>query len=457
LTEETQQFAATPEYQAQVLAFMLSSPQFKDIASDALSSEQFGNKVLQWYYKKLADAPISLSAVTLKEELLRAVQDKQIKEGDIDSYVATFEQISVRPSPMVEEHIRSSIGEFIRTQQVKKAILGSFDLIKEGKWDEISSVVTDATNAGIDLLSLGQDYFAEYEERIVRRVNREEARRIPTGIPQLDELTNGGIKNKQMGIIFGGTGRGKSIFLQWLARVALMLGKKVVYFTLELDEDSIADRFDSMFCRIQPHKLPLCVEESKEKMAELAPRFGGSLWIKEYAADEVTIQGLKTYVAQLQAQGVDPDLICLDYLGLVKPHRNYNDVHAEVDSITKACHGMAKSLDIAVWTADQLNRAGMVQENPDETSIAGYVGKLYTCDIGLTMGQTNDEREDGEMRLGLMKNRNGPAGRTVKIDTDYSYMQFYRAPILGEKKEEPKNDNKPTNEDGEGGEGVLVM
>jgi replicative DNA helicase len=453
MTEETPQFAATPEYQTQVLSFMLSSPQFKEIAAEALSPDQFGNKVLQWFYKKLSESPVSLTPVTLKEELLRAARDKQIKENDLDSYVSAFELVATRPSPMVEEHIRTSIGEFIRTQQVKKAVLGSFDLIKEGKWEEISSIVTEATNAGVDLLSLGLDYFTEYEDRIVRRVNREESRRIPTGIPKLDELLNGGIKNKQMGIIFGGTGRGKSIFLQWLARVALLLGKKVVYFTLELDEDSIADRFDSMFCRIEPHRLPLNVEQSKEKLSELAPRYGGSLWIKEYAADEVTIQGLKTYVAQLQASGVNPDLICLDYLGLVKPHRSYNDVHAEVDSITKACHGMAKSLDVAVWTADQLNRAGMVQENPDETSIAGYVGKLYTCDIGLTMGQTNDEREDGEMRLGLMKNRNGPTGRQIKVDTDYNYMQFYRAPTLGEPKKEPTNDNDGNDGDG----GVFVL
>ena len=106
-------------------------------------------------------------------------------------------------------------------------------------------------------------------------------------------------------------------------------------------------------------------------------------------------------------------MIIVDYLDLIKPHRTYNDVHHETDAITKALRGLSKKLDVPIWTATQLNRGGMVMETPDESSIAGAVAKWFTCDVGLMLAQTKEEREDDEMRIIISKNRNGQAGRTV--------------------------------------------
>jgi replicative DNA helicase len=129
-----------------------------------------------------------------------------------------------------------------------------------------------------------------------------------------------------------------------------------------------------------------------------------------------------------------PDLIIIDYLDLMKPHRTYGDVHAEIDAITKGIVGFAAEFDTAIYTATQLNRAGLVADTPDEAGMAGYIGKQYHADMVMWMAQTREEREDELMRILMSKNRNGKMG-TITLETNFSYMTFYRESEVTETKE----------------------
>jgi replicative DNA helicase len=123
-----------------------------------------------------------------------------------------------------------------------------------------------------------------------------------------------------------------------------------------------------------------------------------------------------------------PDLIIIDYLDLMKPHREYHSEHAEIDAITKGIIGFAAEFDTAVYTATQMNRSGMVSDTPDEAGMAGYVGKQYHADMVMWMAQTREEREEEIMRLWVSKNRNGKTG-TIHLETNYSYMKFYERAV----------------------------
>lgn len=423
----TENFAFTEEYQAKLLSFMLHDQQFCAVARDSLKADQYANKALQWYFSKLANEERFHSAVTLKEELYKAASAKTIKEEEVGKYVSLFKQVCQVPAPCEQEHMRDTIGRFIRTQEVKKAIMDSIDLMESGdNWEEITDRVAKACQAGSTAQNLGQHYFKDTFDRIKRRANEDIGFRIPTGVLELDTYLYGGIKNKQVGLVAGATGRGKSIFLQYMARTAIMHGRKVIYYTLEMPEDDIATRFDSMFAQIEISQVRKFGDELGKSLSELSDKYGDSLIIKEYPADTITVGGIKAHLGQLSAQGWTPDLIIIDYLDLLKPHRSYQSTTEELDAITKAVHGMAKELNTRIWTATQLNRAGIVMENPDETAIAGALSKLFTVDIAIFMAQTKEERQDEAMRLIISKNRNGPAGRSIQIDTDYSYMTFYR-------------------------------
>ncbi|NJL54361.1 AAA family ATPase [bacterium] len=416
------------EYQIKVLSYMLSNSQFRDIAFEVISREHFANRALQWYFDTIGAAKIPLTSFTLKEELVKAAQTKQVRETEVDKLVSYYAQIRQPPLPVEEQHIQETFEKFIRTQAMKQAILESLDLIKSEDWDTVVSNIEAARNTGMDILSVGVNYFKEFQDRMSRRAQREEERKLSTGIPELDALMFGGLKTKQMGIIVGGSGRGKSIFLEWLARTGVILGQQVVYYTLELSAEDIADRFDSLFCHIRPQELRSQNDRIFKELHPLADRLGNNLIIKEYPEGEASINTVKGHYKQLAGIGVRPGLVVIDYVDLMKPHRNYNDHNQEQKAVVQSIRGMSKEFETRVWTALQFNRGGMVQDTPDESGIAGSISRFYTADTVIFMAQTPDEREDEIMRLILKKNRNGPADRSVKITTDYAHMTFYRGP-----------------------------
>ena len=421
-------FAYSPEYQLKVLAYMLQNPEFCSLASASLRPENFSDKVMQWYFNRIVSAPEDRhhTKTTLKEELLKAAKKKEIKEDDIPAFLKAFKLLECPPIPVERDHITETLGQFVRTQNVKSAILNSLDLIDQGEWGEIADKISEATTSGFDVMHMGQDYFGDYKSRIERRANAEIQRIFPTQIPDLDVMLTGGIRNKQLGIVAGGTGRGKSIFLEWLAKAAVVLGHKVVYFTLELSEDAVAERFDSMLAKVKLQELTI-FDDKVEKALELNFKaYGSNLIIKEYPEDTATVGTLEAFCRQLAAQGFTPDMIIVDYLDLLKPHRTYNDITQEMTKTTQALRGLSKKLDLPIWTATQLNRGGIVMETPDESSIAGAISKWFTCDIGLMLAQTKEEREVDEMRVIVSKNRNGIPGRSITIITEYQYFTFFR-------------------------------
>lgn len=437
------QFSVTEDFQAKTLAFMLHNPEFCSVAADSLGSEQFTNKALQWFYKRLSAK--ALSPVTLQEEMICAAKSKEIRQEDISKYVGLYEVIRKPPLPVEQEYISDKLGTFIRTQSVKQAILESLapgGLIEAGSWEEIAERVGQATQAGFQLQNLGSNYFERLIERVNSRATRQKSRRIPTGVPELDHLTHGGIKNKQTGLVIGGTGRGKSIFLQWLARTALMLGKKVLYITMELSEEDIEDRFDSMFARVRPHELNDYQQHVLQEIGKIATMYGDSLIIKHFPMDSATVGTFKAFVRQLSNISIMPDLVLIDYLDLIKPHREYNNRTDEQIAVVKAVVGFGQEFDISIWTATQLNRGGLIMETPDESAQAGSIERQFVADMVFWLAQTKDERADEIMRIVSSKNRNGRTGWSIQLDTQYEFMTFYR-----EKEQLEEEDNAEVNEE----------
>lgn len=426
---ETETIMYSEEYQTKVLAYMLQNPNFAAIAKETIDREHFANRALQWYFDTIGQSPIALSPTTLREELLKAAGRKVIKEHEVDKVASYFNFIKQPVLPFEEQHIQDTFGKFIRRQAMKQAILESMDLIKKDQWDEVVEKVEAARNKGMDILTIGHRFFADFEQRLAARQTRDEARRLSTGIPELDAMMYGGLKNKQMGLVVGGSGRGKSIFLEWLARVGVVMGQQVIYYTLELSEEDISERFDSLFCHIKPQELKSMNDKVFTELHKYHERFGNNLIVKEYPEDEASINTIKAHYKQLASIGVKPGLVIIDYLDLMKPHRHYHDINQEQASIAKACRGMAKSFDTRVWSALQLNRGGMVQETPDESGLAGSISRMYTADALIIMAQNKEEREDNVMRLFMKKNRNGPAERTIKIATDFEHMTFYAGSV----------------------------
>lgn len=433
------------EYQSLVLAECLNNQQFNSLVRDTVKAELFGDRATQWFFDTITTAEIPLTKKTLKEELMKAGANKQIRKEELDRYKEVFKQVTRKVLPGESAHLKETLNKFIRTQNCKNAVLESFDLIKEGRWEEFETKITEAVASGVDILSAGHDYYAEYLERLDKRDASGEARRLPTGIPEVDTLLGGGLKNKQFGLIVGGTGRGKSVFLSWLAKVAVQFyNKTVFYFTLELPEEDIAERFDSMVCRIKPGELKDSRAAAEVELQPLAAKYAKKFFIKEFTPGSTPVSAFVTYYKNMAAQGIVADLVLIDYLDLIKPHTKYNNLNQDMDAVCIALCGFAKDCDTRIWSATQLNRSGMVNENPDESSIAGAIDKLFSVDVALFMAQNKEEREFHELRISFIKNRNGQAGKFVKILTDFGFMTFYKETLS---QEEKKRDEQPSSED----------
>jgi replicative DNA helicase len=432
----------SPEYQLQVLNYMLHSPEFTNIAKEALKPEMFSDRCLAWYFDTLISAPIKLTRVTLKEELIKAANKKRIKKDEVPYFLDVFKKLKDPPLMEEREYIQSNISRFMKMQAVKKAIFQSFELAKEEKWDEISEIITKAANSGLDILSLGHDYFKDYESRLTNRLNRGEDHIVPTGIPELDNALTGGIRKKQVSMILGASGRGKSLALEWFARTAILLGLNVVYYTLELTEEDLAMRFDSMYSRIIPKELNTHHNIVLEKLSKFYPKYGSSLIIKAYLPGVATMSMIESHFRQLLSHGVRPDVVIIDYLDLLKPPAMYNDITKETDLLIQAMGAFAKQFDQVVWTAGQLNRSGIVSETPNESGVAGAISRIFAADVAIFMAQTPEESQLDELRLIISKSRNGKKGISISIETDFQFMSFFRQRIAEEQKKEENEESQ---------------
>lgn len=442
---ENNDFALSAEYQNHVLNLMLRNTKFCDLAALHLKPEYFSNKAQQWFYNALTGIDVAhLTPVTLQEELVKAAKKGAIKEAELPEYLKLYQNVSGPLLPDDQTHIQENFSRFIRTQAVKRAIMESAQLIQTGAWDEIEQKISLAVSTGTDITNLGQNYFDDFADRLNRRLHEQSSVRLPIGIPEIDtEFLNGGLGNKQLGLIVGATGRGKSVFLSHIAKTAVLLGKKVVYYTLELDEDVIGMRFDSTFTQIRPQELKQKYEESFEKLSKLTQKYANSLWIKEYPAKKASVNTLIAHYKMLCDNGFVPDVVIVDYLDLLSSERQYSELRFELDYITQRLRGFAQEYDTRVWTATQTSRAGYNAETPDGTHISEAFSKMFTVDVCLIMAQTADEQEDEILRIRVEKNRNGKVGRVVEITTDYGFMTFYRNTIKKEETQHGTSNSAP--------------
>jgi replicative DNA helicase len=217
-----------------------------------------------------------------------------------------------------------------------------------------------------------------------------------------------------------------SIALAHCGKQAILRGKKVVYYSLEMSERDQSDRYDAAMCHLAMQNLAEFSDEILQKMKKFNKIYEDSLLIKTFTED-TTILTIRAHLQRLFSIGWFPDLILIDYLELITPSRFYKERREETSLISRQLSKLSLSLKIPIWTATQSNRAAIALETHTDEHVAEDYGKLRPADIGITLNQTQDEAQDSIMRLFIMKNRNGPRYRSVKIQNDFEKMCFYRA------------------------------
>jgi replicative DNA helicase len=243
---------------------------------------------------------------------------------------------------------------------------------------------------------------------------------ISTGWPALDKKLFGGFNRGELNIFAGGSGSGKSLFMQNLAVNWTMAGLNGVYLTLELSEGLCAMRLDSMVTDI-PSKDIFKDLDTLEMKIGMTGKKAGSLRIK-YMPAQSNINDIRAYIKELQVKiGKKLDYICVDYLDLLMPVSakvSPNDQFIKDKYVSEELRNLAKEMDFIMVTASQLNRAAVEEIEFDHSHIAGGISKINTADNVIGIFTSRAMRERGRYQIQFMKTRSS-SGVGMKVDLEF--------------------------------------
>ena len=203
-----------------------------------------------------------------------------------------------------------------------------------------------------------------------------------------------------------------------------MQNKKVLYISLEMSEDKIAARFDSVMTLISQKKLKNSLGLLQKRLGLFNEKFPeGQLVIKEFPTGLATINDIRSLLVQLHNyEDFLPDIILVDYLELLRPSRETLAEYQAQQRISEELRGLAVESNVLVWTATQTNRQGRAVKLITDSELADAYGKIRTCDFAVSLNQSEEEFDDGQMRCYVMKSRNGKQRFVVPVSVDYNTL-----------------------------------
>jgi replicative DNA helicase len=402
-----------PQFQVKVLSSLLNHKEFLINVHDILDESHFTNQAHKWivsniliYYSKYHTSPTPEVLKSEYEKVTNDVLKVSIKEQLREAY----KQVDTD-----SEYIENEFSAFCKNQQLKKALLNSVDLLQAQDYDSIRSIIDSALKAGADK-NLGHEYAKDIEERY----RNEQRISVPTPWNEFNELLQGGLGNGDFGLMFGGPGAGKSWALVALAGHAARMGFNVVYYTLELGEDYVGRRFDAYFTQIPANEIML----HKDKVEAVTAKIPGQLIIKGFSPGKASISTIESHVQKCTDLGVRPDLIVIDYVDLLRSKRVSRERKEEIDDIYTSTKGLARELNIPIWSASQVNRQGAQDEVIEGHKAAGSYDKMMITDFAASISRRAKDKQTGIGRFHIMKNRYGMDGLTYGAKINISIGSF---------------------------------
>jgi replicative DNA helicase len=342
---------------------------------------------------------------------LRDIINEKEKGLTKDHLIGLIENIE-KAKPENARHIKDSIYRYFKERSVKNCIKKMVADWRKQNYDSMKATLEEALRAG-EPKQGGHSYIKDAEKRL-----KGDFRKPISAMPSLDEYIGNGLSPGEMGIVLAPTGGGKSMMLVKFATTAFLNGKKVLYYTLELSEGAVGNRFDSCINQIPIKEVWEFTDVICEKIEELK-EIGGDLIIKSFPTGQATVANLISHTKQLQInEGFIPDIIFIDYGDLLKPTDNYSEKRHSLDSIYIGIRGMAVELNVPVWNAAQTNREGMDQEEISLKTIGESLGNARAADVVIGIGRTSDDKLEQKATIGILKNRNGNDGFHLPAEFD---------------------------------------
>tara|TARA_R110002074_G_scaffold249154_1_gene421016 strand:- start:2459 stop:3808 length:1350 start_codon:yes stop_codon:yes gene_type:complete len=418
-------------FQIKVIASLFTDKLFINQIADILSPKYFESDANNWivetvleYHKEYKTSP-TLEVIKVKQQEL---DHDVLKEQIVAHMKDAWRYIEADDLPFIKQQAI----DFCKNQEIKKAILGSVDLLKHGQYDEIKAKIDNALKSGGDK-DIGHDYMVSIEERYTDAVR--DTKETPWEV--INDLTDGGLGKGELAVFVAPAGIGKSWGLINIGAHAIKKGMTVLHYTLELNQAYVGLRYDSVVTGIANQNLKHYQSQVKEELEKM----DGELIIKHYPTKSVSVMGLRSHVEKCIMQDKKPDVIIVDYADLLKGHGQ--EKRHELEGIYEDLRGMAGEYDIPVWTASQANRSALEEDVIDASKVSESYGKVMVADFIISLSRKVQDKLAGTGRWHVIKNRFGPDGITLpsKMNTSNGQIHIYADTSVQGKDAQKQMDN----------------
>ena len=368
----------------------------------------FTEKIVNYRRKYGTHPSANAIATILSTELDREDEVLQQQVKDFFTRISSNELTD-------SSYIKEQSLEFCRKQNIKGAMLKSVDLLQNCSFDEISKIINDSLVLGSET-DFGHDFIADFETRYQPRFRAP----VTTGWKDIDTIVGGGLGKSELGVVIAPTGAGKSMVLVHLGAQALLEGKTVIHYTLELQDTVVANRYDSCITGYPLSDLMGFKDEILDQVKDVE----GRLIVKEYPTKSASTNTIKAHLSKLIKRGIKPGLIIVDYADLLKPVVIRKEKRAELESIYEEIRGLSTEFGCPVWTASQTNRSGLNAEVITMEQISEAFNKCFVADFIMSVSRTIEDKQNNTGKIFIAKNRNGPDGMIYNIFMDTSCVKI---------------------------------
>ena len=405
------------EYSRKVIPFI--KPEYFELRSEKILFEEISNFIVKY------GSSITLEALTIETENRTDLTEVEVKE---------IREMNLTESVVENQWLIDSTEKWCRDRAIYLALMESIHIAdgndEKKNRDAIPSILSDALSVSFDN-HIGHDYLNDYEERYESYHRKED--KIPFDLELFDKITKGGIPNKTLNIALAGTGVGKSLFMCHVASSVLLQGKNVLYITLEMAEEKIAERIDANLLNVPIQditELPQMMFENK--VTSLAKKTQGTLIIKEYPTASAHSGHFKALLNELALKkSFKPDIIFIDYLNICASSRYRGNStvnsYSYIKAIAEELRGLAVEANLPIISATQTTRSGYGSSDVDLTDTSESFGLPATADLMFALISTEELEGLNQIMVKQLKNRyNDPTiYKRFVVGIDRAKMRLY--------------------------------
>lgn len=421
--------------ESKILKHLLLDEDFTRKTLPFLKSEYFHDAADKTLFNQINEYVTKYNTLPTYEALVIEINNRNLTESLHKETVQKLDEITENKETSDTKWLIDAAEEFCKDKAVYNAIMQSIQILdasNKGTLDKgsIPTLLADALSVAFDN-HIGHDFLDDADPRY--EFYHKVEQRIPFDLDYLNRITKGGLPEKTLNIILAGTGVGKSLFMCHCAAANLTLGKNVLYITLEMAEERIAERIDANLLNIDLDNLVTLPKESYlRKIDRLRSKTTGKLIIKEYPTATANVSHFKHLLNELKLKRqFIPDIIYIDYLNIcssarIKQGANVNS-YTYVKAIAEELRGLAVEMKLPVISATQTTRGGYDNSDVDLTDTSESFGLPATADLMFALISTEELADLNQIMVKQLKNRysDPTTNKRFVIGVDRAKMKLY--------------------------------